>query len=131
MFKLDPYNYVFFTLWIFALHSFGVALGLILLPSEYLYLFGFEGYSGRFFQMQSGVFHIVMATAYLLAAYNIKKSPILINFAIYVKSIATIFLLTVFIFSSGWMVLFSAIVDGIFAIVLYFLYKNYQVKFAD
>ena len=113
-------------LWIMALHSFGVALGLIFLPTKFLPLFGFYGYSGRFFQIQSGVFHIVMATAYLMAAYQIEKSPGLIRFSIYAKSIAAAFLTVVFIFyTAGWMILLSALVDGLMGLFLFLLYRRY------
>ncbi len=43
-----------------ALHSFCVGVGLILIPLEYFDLFGFHAYSGNFFKIQAGVFHIVM-----------------------------------------------------------------------
>ncbi len=114
-------------LWLMALHSFGVALGLIFLPTKLLPLFGFYGYSGRFFQIQAGVFHIVMAAAYLMAAYQIERSPGLIQFSIYAKTIAFIFLLTSFIFfTQGWMILLSALVDGLMALILFLLYRNYR-----
>ncbi len=114
-------------LWLMALHSFGVALGLIFLPTKLLLLFGFYGYSGRFFQIQAGVFHIVMAAAYLMAAYQIERSPGLIQFSIYAKTIAFIFLLTSFIFfTQGWMILLSALVDGLMALILFLLYRNYR-----
>ena len=114
-------------LWIMAIHSFSVALGLMLLPTKLLPIFGFLGYSGRFFQMQSGVFHIVMAAAYLMAAYQIERSPGLVQFSIFAKIIAVAFLLTVFIFfTSGWTILLSAIVDGLMGLILFLLYRHYQ-----
>ena len=51
-----------------AIHSFCVGLGLILIPLDYFDLFGFYEYSGNFFKIQAGVFHIIMCGAYVLAA---------------------------------------------------------------
>ena len=66
--NVEKYHYYLrIILWIFVLHTTGVATGLCLLPTEYLVYFGFEGYQGHFFQTQAGVFHLVMAVAYLLA----------------------------------------------------------------
>lgn len=118
---------VFLLLWFMAIHSILVALGLIFLPTKYLPFFGFFGYSGRFFQMQSGVFHIVMSCAYLMGAYQIRQSNILVYFAISAKSIATIFLITIFIFyETNWMILLSAIGDGAMALVLFILFRSFQ-----
>jgi signal transduction histidine kinase len=82
MLKLDPRKQLFVLLWLVAIHSIGVAFGLIFLPPEYLHYFGFADYSGRFFMMQSGVFHIVMSVAYLMAAYQFWCSTGLVYFAI-------------------------------------------------
>lgn len=117
-------NRVFILLWLMAIHSFFFALGLIFLPTKFLPFFGFLGYSGRFFQMQSGVFHIVMSVAYLLGAYQMDRSPGLIIFSIYAKTIATVFLVCVFIFSeTSWMILLSAFGDGMMALLLFFFYR--------
>ncbi len=118
-------NRVFLLLWLMAIHSFFVALGLIFLPTKFLPYFGFLGYSGRFFQMQSGVFHIVMSSAYLMGAYQFKQSNALVQFAVLAKSIATIFLITIFIFyEPNWMILLSAIGDGGMALVLFLLFRT-------
>jgi len=120
-------NRVFLLLWLMAIHSFLVALGLIFLPTKLLPFFGFLGYSGRFFQMQSGVFHIVMSCAYLMAAYQLKQSTTLVQFAVSAKSIATVFLLTIFIFyESNWVILLSAIGDGSMAMILFLLLRTFK-----
>ena len=130
MIRFHHRKQVFLMLWLMALHSFGVAVGLIFLPTKLLPLFGFYGYSGRFFQIQSGVFHIAMATAYLMAAYQMERSPGLIQFSIYAKTIAFVFLLTTFVFfTQGWLILVSAFVDGLMALLLFILYRNYRSQF--
>ncbi len=129
MIHLHPRKRVFLMLWLMSIHSFGVALGLMFLPTKLLPLFGFYGYSGRFFQIQSGVFHVVMAAAYLMAAYQTERSPGLVQFSIYAKTIAFAFLITIYFFyTAGWMVLFSALADGLMALILYLLYREYRTR---
>jgi hypothetical protein len=113
-------------LWLIALHSFAVGVGLILFPPAYLEIFGFYNYSYTFFQAQGGVFHIVMCVAYLMASKYMFKSPGLIYFSIIAKSIATVFLLIYFLFvEHSWMIIMSAIGDASMAIILYYLYKKF------
>ena len=129
MITLNPRSQVFYMLWIMAIHSFGVALGLMFLPTKFLPFFGFYGYSGRFFQIQSGIFHIVMAAAYLMAAYQMESPPGLVRFSIYAKTIAFAFLITIYLFySAGWMILLSALVDGLMALILFLLYRQCKAR---
>ena len=115
-----------FLLWIFVLHTLGVAIGLLVLPSEYLIYFGFQNYHGRFFQMQAGVFHLVMAVAYLLALYQGENAPGLIYFAVLAKSIAVFFLAFYYLFVEQiWMILLSALGDGFFGMLLLILYNQF------
>ena len=109
-----------------ALPSFAVGIGLILFPPSYLEFFGFHNYNYTFFQAQGGVFHIVMCTAYLLASKYMYQSPGLINFSVLAKAIATTFLIIYFLLvEKSWMILLSAIGDGVMAIILYILYKRF------
>ena len=115
-------------LWLIALHSFSVGIGLLLMPSSYLEIFGFHDYSYSFFQAQGGVFHIVMFVAYIMAIKYMPKSSSLILFAISAKSMATIFLINYYIFvESSWMIIMSAFGDAIMASILYLLYKRYRM----
>ena len=114
-------------LWLIALHSISVGIGLILFPPSYLEIFGFYNYSYTFFQAQGGVFHIVMSVAYLMAIKYIYKSPGLIYFSIAAKSMATIFLIIYFLFvEQSWMIIMSATGDATMGIVLFYLYKKFQ-----
>ena len=114
-------------LWIFVLHTTGVAIGLFVLPSEYLTYFGLEGYQGRFFQTQAGVFHLVLGLAYLLALFYWEKASVLIFFAVVAKSIAVVFLVVYYLFlEPAWIILFSAVGDGILGMLLLIVYTRLQ-----
>ena len=114
-------------LWLFTIHSAIVGFALILIPFHLLEFFGYFDYSGIFFKTQGGVFHIVMAVAYALAAVNLEKAHFVIVFIIAAKSMATLFLLSYFFWIEPiWMVLLSALGDGAMAVVLYLIYSQYR-----
>ena len=102
-----------------ALHSFCVGLGLILIPLDCFDMFGFSGYSGNFFKIQAGIFHIVMSGAYVSAARDPVGNNTMIRFSIFAKMIATIFLISYALFiNMVWMVLASGIFDFLMGGVL-------------
>jgi len=108
-----------------AIHSFCVGLGLILIPLDYFDLFGFHEYSGNFFKIQAGVFHIVMCGAYVSAAHDPIKNRIMIYFTIFAKMIATVFLISYAVFiDMVWMVLASGIFDFVMGLVLIWFLKG-------
>ncbi|MBK7631048.1 MAG: hypothetical protein IPJ23_10200 [Ignavibacteriales bacterium] len=112
-------------LWLVALHSFLVGIGLVVLPSSVFELLGFKSTFDRFFSTQGGVFHIAMAFSYAMAAYDLKRFKQLIVFSILVKFIATIFLLLYFIIaSSQLLIVFSGISDFVMGLVILLLYKK-------
>ena len=114
-------------LWIFVVHSAVVALLLIFLPADSLNFFGYSGYQGRFFQVQGGVFHLVMAVAYLIAAIKTDNASLIIIFIIIAKTIATVFLLLYFFLDEHiWVLLPSAAGDGAMAVLLYLFYRRYS-----
>ena len=111
-------------LWLIALHSFIVGILLIILPPDIMKLFGFNLINERFFQVQAGVFHIVMVVAYLMAAKNPGKRQIMVKYSYIVKFMATIFLITYTLFIQGLITLFlSAIADFSMALILYYFNK--------
>lgn len=111
-------------LWLVALHSFAVGVGLIVLPLSLLKFFGYGVCAERFFPSQGGVFHIAMAVGYAMAAYNLKRYECLIIFSIVVKFMATVFLFTYFILvSSIWLVLLSGISDFLMGLIILILYR--------
>ena len=110
-------------LWIVSLHSFGVGIGLILLPASTFEYLGFLIPSERFFPSQGGVFHITMTICYALAAYDKKRFESLITFSVIVKLIATLFLLVYFLFiSSQLLIIISAFTDLAMGIIIWLLY---------
>ena len=115
-----------------AIHSFCVGVGLIIRPAELMQLFGFGICYERFFPTQGGVFHIVMAVGYLMAAYNVDQYRCLVIFSIIVKIMATVFLFTYFIaVEQIWLVLMSGFSDGIMGLAIYvflLLYLKSQKK---
>ena len=114
-------------LWLFTVHSAMVGIALILIPFQLLEFFGYFGYSGIFFKIQGGVFHVVMAVAYGLAAINLERAHFVIVFIIAAKSMATLFLLTYYFWIEPiWTVSFSALGDGAMAAVLYLIYNKYR-----
>jgi len=108
-----------------AIHSFCVGLGLILIPLDNFDLFGFSGYSGNFFKIQAGVFHIVMCGAYVSAARDPVRNRVMIQFSIFAKMTATVFLLSyAFFMDMVWMVLASGIFDFLMGLVLIWFNKG-------
>jgi energy-coupling factor transporter transmembrane protein EcfT len=111
-------------LWLVALHSFIVGIGLIILPSSVFELLEFELTFDRFFSTQGGVFHIAMSVGYAIAAYDKIKFRQIILFSIIVKFIATVFLITYFLFiTSQWLVILSGISDLLMGVSILYLYR--------
>lgn len=109
------------------LHSIAVGINLISFPPSWMATFGFLPITENFFKVQGGVFHIVMAVAYLLAAWKPVDCQILIIFSIIAKFIATVFLFSYFFIIGGApTILLSGIVDFLMGVVLLFLYKRTQ-----
>ena len=118
-------------LWLIALHSFIVAMLLIFLPEEGIRYFGFTD-GNPFFQVQGGVFHIVMCIAYVMAAIDLSSGRKLIIFIIGAKSLAFLYLMIYFIFIDPIpILLISGIGDGIMALVVYLLWVRSMREVAD
>ncbi len=114
-------------LYLFAIHSLTAGLLLIILPEDSLAYFGFI-ITNRFFTTQSGIFHVVMAVCYILAAQKLDSDGILISFIIIAKSIAAIFLLTYYLFIEHiLLVIIFGFGDLIMAIVLWIAYTGFKI----
>jgi len=121
---LSQGKYLSIFLWLVAIHSFFVGVGLIVLPDSFLDFFGYNECTERFFPSQGGVFHIAMAVGYAMAAYNLKRYECLIIFSIVVKFMATMFLVIYFFFvSSIWLVIFSGATDFLMGLIILTLYR--------
>jgi len=127
--KIDHSTILSMILWLIAFHSFIVGIGLIAMPPQLMELLGFNSGGDRFFPSQGGVFHIVMAVAYSLAALRTSRFECLIIFSIIVKFSATIFLFVYYFFAVQiWMVLLSGITDCLMGIVILWAYLLYRQK---
>ncbi|MCU0343984.1 MAG: hypothetical protein MUF28_09195 [Ignavibacterium sp.] len=121
--KTDKLLTVF--LWLVALHSFFVGIGLIVLPASVFEFLGYKTTFDRFFSTQGGVFHIVMAVGYAMAGYDKKRFECLIIFSIIVKFIATVFLIMYFIMiSQQLLIILSGISDFLMGLIIIFLYRK-------
>jgi hypothetical protein len=119
-----PSAYLRILLWLIALHSFTVAVLLILLGEECMQFFGFPA-GNAFFQVQGGIFHIVMVVAYLIAATKLSSSRLLIIFIVTAKSIAaTYLLLYYFLVMPIMVVLLSGIADGLMGLAVLLLWRQ-------
>ncbi len=113
-------------LWLVALHSIAMGLALIAQPALLMKLSGFSSECERFFPAQGGVFHILMAVAYIMGATNIEKYYYLTVFSIIVKGLATLFLMIYcFAVEFKWIVLLSGIGDGVMGLMIFLALQNY------
>jgi hypothetical protein len=92
-----------------ALHSYGVGL-ILMFASGFAMRFGGWGDEGtQFFTRQGGVFHLIVATLYLIDYFR-RDSILPIVLA---KSIAVIFLFALAVMGEPWAVWFSGTVDAL------------------
>jgi hypothetical protein len=96
--------------WLVALHSYGVGLGLLVMPGLAVTVGGFPEPSTLFFMHQGGVFHLVMATAYLMEYERYGT----VNLMLMAKSVATVFLTLSWLLTpdGSWVVGVSALGDA-------------------
>jgi hypothetical protein len=124
MTQSDYKKYLSYFLFLIGIHSIAVGIGLIFMPPSFLNFFGLVDYKESFFQAQGGIFHIVMSVAYVMAGLNLEKSVRLIQFIIAVKFIAFVFLIIYFsLVLSAWLILVSAIGDGIMGLIVLILFR--------
>lgn len=123
----DPAHRLRALLWALALHSAGVAAGLMLHPESLIAMAGYEPLNEPFFAAQGGIFHLIMALAYSMAALNLSRNRCLVVFTILVKSIATVFLIVYWIFVSRiFAVLASGVVDGAMALTILVAFNSWR-----
>jgi hypothetical protein len=114
-------------LWLIAVHSICFGIALIVLPIDLIELFGFS-LEEKFFAVQGGVFHIIISSAYIMAARHPESSPNLIFLSCFTKFSAAVFLFSYFFFEKEIiMALLSGIADlcmGMAILVSYRVYKT-------
>ncbi len=120
-------NRLQFVLWLVAVHSAAVAVGLMAHPVALLERLGFAAVGEPFFPTQGGVFHLVMAVGYAMAAWSPDRNRCLAVFSIVVKVLATLFLLVYwFVISRLPAVLLSGLVDGAMAVMIALAYAAWR-----
>lgn len=87
-------------LWGVTAHSMAVGVGLLLLPSSVLEVFGYRPISEPFFLKQGGIFHVAMCLVYGSAARDPLKNAICVRLTVAVKLIAAVFLSLYFLFGA-------------------------------
>lgn len=119
-------------LYLVAIHSFCVGIGLIVAPAEMFEYLGYNKCTERFFPTQGGIFHIIMAVGYYMGALRYSKSYDLIVFSIIVKFSATVFLIVYYLaVKSTWLILLSAVTDGLMGIIIYWLLSKSTLQLSD
>ncbi len=114
-----PWRRLQVVLGLVALHSAAVGVGLIFSSAPLLGRLGFQSVGEPFFVVQGGVFHLVMAVAYLMAAWDPARRPTLVVFSIVVKVMATVFLTIYWLAVARVLtILASGLVDAAMALVI-------------
>jgi hypothetical protein len=123
--KINHRKLLQWILWLIAVHSICFGLALIVLPISFIELFGFELYE-KFFAVQGGVFHIIISTAYIMAAWNPESSGKLIFLSCFTKFSAAVFLFSYYFFENQiFMVFFSGVGDLLMGIAILLSYRLY------
>jgi hypothetical protein len=103
-----------------ALHSYGVGLALILVTGWGTRFGGFGEVTPLFFARQAGVFHLVVATGYLIEYFRY-RGVLLLLFA---KSCAVVFLTAYWLAAPGaWAVPLSALGDAAMGLAVAVLWR--------
>ena len=104
-----------------ALHSYAVGFGLIVLTEFGARMGGWEEVTPLFFARQAGVFHLIVATAYLLEYFRHGTVTLLLI----TKTTAFVFLGAMMLFVPGvWIVPLSAVGDGLMGLVVWLVHRR-------
>jgi hypothetical protein len=127
--KIEKKYHLPFVLSLISIHSFLVGIGLILFPGELMEYIGFQFVHEKFFQVQGGVFHILLSIGYILPVISYNNFKSLVIFSIIAKISATVFLFIYFLFFDSILcVLLSGLGDCTMAVLLLYVYHNRQKK---
>jgi hypothetical protein len=108
-----------------ALHSFSVGAMLFLVPQWTMGFAGWEHIDPVFFGRQAGIFHIVLAVAYVLEYQRYRGVSILIT----AKLIAVVFLAGATIVDPlPWAVWTSGLLDGLMAAVVWLVHRRVEAR---
>ena len=104
-----------------AIHSYAVGAGLIFLTEFGARMGGWEEVVPLFFARQAGVFHFLVATAYLLEYFRHGTVTMLLI----TKSTAFVFLSAMWLIEPGiWIIPLSAVGDGLMGLVVWLVHRR-------
>jgi len=110
-----------------ALHSYAVGAMLLLATAWTMKFAGWGEVDALFFPRQSGAFHLVVATGYLLEYFRRGSITLLIL----AKVTAVVFLLVLNPWQTAWSIPFSGIFDGLMLVGMLFLHAKARSVSAD
>ena len=104
-----------------AFHSAAVGAVLLLAPEAGVRFGGWDGVDPVFFPRQAGVFHLLVATAYILE-YIFRGGVV---FLVTAKTVAAVFLFSMMLLDGGaWCVPVSGLADALMAIVVLLIHPR-------
>ena len=103
-----------------ALHSYAVGAMLLFFTEWTLRFAGWGALDSLFFPRQSGAFHFVVATAYLLEYFRLRGIVLLVT----AKAIAVLFLLVLNPWRTAWSIPFSGVFDGLMLVGMLVLHAK-------
>ncbi|MEN8153959.1 MAG: hypothetical protein ABFR75_08030 [Acidobacteriota bacterium] len=123
----DPGYRFSLLMWLVAIHSFIAGVALIVSSPELFEFFGYKLINERFFNVQGGVFHLVMCVGYSMVALRPSKFEGLVILSISAKFIATFFLLIYSIcFDWIFVVFLSGAGDFFMGLAILYFYKKFR-----
>lgn len=107
--------------WLIAAHSVAIGVVLLAVPAWAVRFAGWEGAHPLFFPRQAGVFHLVVASGYLLEYHRSQRVTLLVV----TKALACTFLLASAAFTdAAWSVLFSGVTDGAMGLAVLLVHQR-------
>ena len=109
-----------------AIHTLAIGLTLIAQPAVLMEFAGFNPGCEHFFPAQGGVFHLIVFVVYLMGATHIEKHHSFIVLSIFIKALATFFLL-IYCFAAEfkWIIFISGIVDCAMGLIIFLAFQHY------
>jgi len=125
----SPSQRLSFFMWAVAAHSIIVGIILIVHTPVLIKMIGFKAIHEPFFPCQGGVFHLVMAIAYIYGAMDIHKNRNMIIYAVIVKMTATLFLFSYYYFFERlWIIFLSGMMDFFMGAVTWGLLAHASIR---
>jgi hypothetical protein len=104
-----------------ALHSYAVGFFLLFLTEWGVAFGGWEDVTTLFFPRQAGIFHVVIATGYLIEYFRYRGVVLMVS----AKFTAVVFLFAMMaVGDATWAVPLSAIGDGLMGIVVVWIHRK-------